>query len=197
MPPRDFSELQEAEAEAYLEAYRAAAPERLQWLEQKLASGGEPVALDRAPESLVPLWRWFVAWHDAGHRNGQTPPGNPMWYEADEPGAEALDPPTLWIVDGVGYYLAEVVTVNVPGVGWAVATSPKRLRYEDRNKPVLIGPSGARLSPVDVAYVGAVRLVLMGGTRGSREDDSLLRVFQRWESVLRGDVTSPGRSARI
>ncbi len=190
MPPRDFSELQEAEAEAYLEAYRAAAPERLQWLEQRLASGGgASVALDRAPESLIPIWRWFVAWHDAGHGNGQTPPGTPMWYEPDTPGADALDPPTLWIVDGIGYYLAEVVTMNVPGVDWAVASSPKRLRFEDRNKPVLIGPSGARLSPVDVAYVCALRLIMMGGARGSREDDDLLRVFQRWESVLRGRAT--------
>jgi hypothetical protein len=190
MPPRDFFELEEAEAEAYLDAYRAVARERLAWLERVVAArGGEPVALDGTPESLVPLWRWFVAWHDAGHVNGQTPPGTPMWYEPDEPGAEALDPPTLWIVDGIGYYLAEVVTMNVPGVDWAVSTSPKRLRYEDRNKPVLIGPSGARLSPVDLAYGGAVLLIMMGGARGSREDDDLLRLFQRWESVLRGRGT--------
>ncbi len=185
MPPRDFFELADAEAEAYLAAYRRAGPERLAWLERKVETNGgaDAAVLDRSPESLVPLWRWFVSWHDAGGGDGELL-GVPMWYEPDPPGATALPPAVLWIVDAIGYYFAEVVATNVPGVGWTVAKSPKRLRYEDRNKPVLASASGARLSPVDVVYVGAVRLVLFGGERGSREDGNLLRVLRVWETNL-------------
>jgi hypothetical protein len=61
---------------------------------------------------------------------------------------------------------------------------------------VMCAFGGARLSPVDVAYVGAVRLVVLGGARGSREDDSLVRVFRRWESAARGcDMTWALRAA--
>jgi hypothetical protein len=83
----------------------------------------------------------------------------------------------------VGYYLAEVVAANVPGVGWGVAESPKRLRLEDRNKPVLKGPTGARLSPVDIVYTGVAKVAFFDK---AREADHLLEVYRIWESTLRG-----------
>ena len=87
-------------------AYLAAAPGRLAWLERKLAETGGPAVgtLDRSAESLVPLWRWFVSWHDAGGGADGSP-----WYAADPAGPPALTPATLWVVDGIGYHVAEVV----------------------------------------------------------------------------------------
>ncbi len=176
MPPRDLFELEDSEAEAYFAAYRAAAPERLGWLEREVAG----LSLDRTPESLVPLWRWFVSWYDARADAEPDVDGLPMWYEPDPAGATALPPAVLWIVDAIGYYLGEVVAAHVPGVHWVVAKSAKRLRYADRNRPVLKGSSGARLSPVNIVYVAALKVVL----DGYREEDELLRVFRIWEKKL-------------
>ena len=104
MPPKDFSELSDEEAEGYFALVhgggagpgRPAAPEV-----------GEE-ALDLSPESLVPVWEWFLGRREAG---GAQDGGVLGWYEPDPPelAAERLPPDVLSDIDLIAAYFASVL----------------------------------------------------------------------------------------
>lgn len=171
MPPVDYSELSDEEAQRRFDALTSSSPERIAWLRAEV---GE--ALDLSPESLVPLWEWFVRReHGRRDRGGEVP----AWYEADPPelAAQRLSPATLRDVDAIGLYLAEVFLRNVPGAAWGIAKLPKRMRYAHQNKPVVKLDDDQDVDTIGIAYGGAVKVALMG--EGS-EPDALLQVFRAW-----------------
>jgi hypothetical protein len=132
--------------------------------------------LDLTPESLVPLWEWFVRREGARRdRRGELP----AWYEADPPelASQRLSPATLRDVDAIGLYLAEVFLHNVPGTAWGIAKLPKRMRYAHQNKPVVKLDDDQDVDTIGIAYGGAVKVALM--SEGS-EPDALLKVFRAW-----------------
>ena len=55
MPPVDYSELSDEEAQRRFDELTSSSPERVAWLRQEVGD-----VLDLTPESLVPLWEWFV-----------------------------------------------------------------------------------------------------------------------------------------
>jgi hypothetical protein len=172
VPPKDFSELSDDEAEAYFASYTEAVPARAARLRAEV---GEDT-LDFSPESLVPAWEWFVRREDGrADRDGELPP----WYEPDPPESAAgrLSPATLRDVDALAAYLAEVFLRSVAGAEWGIGKLPKRMEYEAQNKPVLRLPGAGEADPVGVAYSLAVRVALLGG---GREPDTLLGAYRAW-----------------
>lgn len=178
MPPRDFSRLSADEAEAYLRERLRTAPERLTAFRREVAATGGPAedGLDGSPESLVPLWEWFVRRESArGERGGPLP----AWYEPDpsELADERLSPATLRDLDGVATYLPEVFLRERPESEWIVGDGPKAARYVAQGKPVLRLPRGDEVDPIGVAYTLGVRVALFGE---GREPDALLRTYRAW-----------------
>ena len=55
MPPVDYSELSDEEAQRRFDELTYSSPERVAWLRREVGD-----VLDLTPESLVPLWEWFV-----------------------------------------------------------------------------------------------------------------------------------------
>jgi hypothetical protein len=166
MPPKDFFSLGDAEAEAFFEAYVARAQGRLDEFRAEVsASGG--LQLDGTPESLVPLWAWFVARpHEA---DGELPP----WYEPDPPEVadERLPAGALRDVDGIALYLA-LVFGDLP---WGIGHEPPQRRYVSQNKPVLKA-DGYDIDVLQVAYNIAMRTLIGRDT----DDEALLRAFRAW-----------------
>ncbi len=69
MPPVDYSELSDEEAQLRFEELTSSSPERVAWLRQEVGD-----VLDLTPESLVPLWEWFVRREGARKdRDGELP----------------------------------------------------------------------------------------------------------------------------
>lgn len=171
MPPVDYSELSDEEAQRRFDELTSSSPERVAWLRGEVGD-----ALDLSPESLVPLWEWFVRReHARSDRSGKLP----SWYEPDPPelASQRLSPATLRDVDAIGLYLAEVFLRNVPGAAWGIAKLPKRMRYAHQNKPVVKLDDDQDVDTIGIAYGGAVKVALMG--EGS-EPDALLQVFRAW-----------------
>lgn len=171
MPPVDYSELSDEEAQRRFDELTSSSPERVAWLRGEVGD-----ALDLSPESLVPLWEWFVR-REQGRRDrgGELP----AWYEPDPPelASQRLSPATLRDVDAIGLYLAEVFLRNVPGAAWGIAKLPKRMRYAYQNKPVVKLEDDQDVDTIGIAYGGAVKVALMDeGT----EPDALLKVFRAW-----------------
>jgi hypothetical protein len=176
VPPRDYSQLSEAEQDAALERHVATAPERL------AAFRREAGELDGTPESLVAAWEWFL------RRNVEARPAEgsaelPDWYEPDPPelAGQRLPPSTLRDVDGVGLYLAEVLRAGRPELEWSVARAPKQMEYALQGKPALRTPGGFDVDPLGAAYGLAVRAVLLGG---GREPDTLRTAHDAWLESL-------------
>lgn len=173
MPPKDFFSLGDAEAEAFFEAYVARAEPRLDEFRAEVsASGGPPAAeLDGSPESLVPLWRWFVARPHAA--DGELPP----WYEPDPPdvAAERLPAGALRDVDGIALYLALAFRRALGGLDWGIGHEPPRRRYVSQNRPVLKA-GGYDIDVLQVAYNLAMRTLVGRDT----DDEALLRAFRAW-----------------
>lgn len=171
MPPVDFSELSDEEAQRCFDELTSSSPERVASLRREVGD-----VLDLTPESLVSLWEWFVGREGArGDRGGELP----AWYEPDPPelASQRLSPATLRDVDAIGLYLAEVFLRNVPGAAWGMGKLPKRMRYAHQNKAVVKLDDEQDVDPIGIAYGGAVKVALMG--EGS-EPDSLLKVFRAW-----------------
>jgi len=171
MPPVDYSELSDEEAHHRFDELTSSSPERVAWLRREVGD-----ALDLTPESLVPLWEWFVRREDGRRdRGGELP----AWYEPDPPelASQRLSPATLRDVDAAGLYLAEVFLRNVPGAAWGIGKLPKRMRYAHQNKPVVKLDDEQDVDAVGIVYGNAVRVALMGA---GTEPDALLQAYRAW-----------------
>ena len=171
MPPLDYSELSDEEAQRRFDELTSSSPERVAWLRREVGD-----VLDLTPESLVPLWEWFVRREGArSDRGGELP----SWYEPDPPelAAQRLSPATLRDVDALALYFAEVLLHNVPEAGWGIGKLPKRMKYAHQNKPVVKLADDQDVNPVAIVYGNAVRVALMG--EGS-EPDTLLAAYRAW-----------------
>ncbi len=173
MPPKDFSNLSDGEAEAFFAAFVARAPGRLETFKREVAARGGPAEaeLDGSPESLVRVWKWYV--EHAGDGSGELPP----WYEPDPPevAAERLSPEVLHDADGLALYLARVFRQALPDLEWGIGKLPKRMRYVDQNKP-LLKSERHDIDVVGVAYVKALKV----HDGEDRKPDALLRTFRAW-----------------
>jgi len=171
MPPVDYSELSDEEAQLRFVELTSSSPERVAWVRDEV---GE--VLDLTQESLVPLWEWFVRREGArGDRGGELP----VWYEPDPPelASQRLSPATLQDVDAIALYLAEVFLHNVPGAAWGIGKLPRHMRYAHQNKPVVKLDDEQDVNPIGMVYGNAVRVALMG--EGS-EPDTLLAAYRAW-----------------
>ena len=165
MPPLDYSELTDEEARQRFESFTATVPERVAALRAEVGEG----VLDFSPESLVPLWEWFLRREGGG---GDVP----AWYVPDPPevAAERLSPATLRDVDAIGAYVAEIFLRNAEGAEWAIAKLPERMKYVHQNKPVIkLGEQD--VDPVGIVYANAVRSVLLGMESAP---DALLQTYR-------------------
>lgn len=73
----DFQGTTREQADEYCRYVLATEPWRLRDLAERMRATGGPLAqMDGSYASLVPLWRWFVAYADAGFPGG--PRGDPV-----------------------------------------------------------------------------------------------------------------------
>jgi hypothetical protein len=171
MPPVDYSELSDEEAQRRFDELTSSSPERVAWLREEVGD-----ALDLTPESLVPLWEWFVRREESrSDRGGELP----AWYEPDPPelASQRLSPATLRDVDAMAHYLAEVFLHNVPGAAWGIGKLPAKMKYAHQNKPVVKLDDDQDANPVGMVFGNAVRVGVMGE---GKEPDTLLAAYRAW-----------------
>jgi hypothetical protein len=186
-----LEQLSDEEAEAAVEAFAKRMPGRLEEFRRQVAAeaGPDPNMLDVSPESLVPLWGWFVELAravDSGKRRAPGWDGSPPWYAPDPPNIDRPLPDwTAWVIDGLAYYWAATFQRSYPEMHWELGNWPKRLHVVEQNHPMLRG-HGIQMSPLHLMDV-KVSGVIKGGV--DHEPDALLRLYRRWASQA-----GPGRA---
>ena len=185
MPMLDYSALIPAQAQELHQREVARHNTVLASLADRVAAnGGDPAALDGTPGSLVPLWRWYVAWYQAGgvdRASGALPP----WYTRGMDPHEVAYPDGLFVVaDEVGHYLDEVALRDVPGARWRTVEERDGVRFVDFQRTA-VALDHLDLVGTDLAWILCLRV-----QDGQNTDEgALLDAYTRRTAHL------PGRSS--
>jgi len=152
MPPFEigaFDEMKKREAQRHLDWYVSEIPIRLELLKSLYArSGKNPKELDLSPESLIPLWSWFmptVQTVQLSKREFEKMRAQyPEWIW-DELANWEVHVKSLNIAMDIGIYFGEVMIAKYPKMKWGFVEKPKS--YIDLNKPTIMYPTGADCCP--------------------------------------------------
>ena len=164
VPPleKNLCTLTREEAQAYFDWFLGVLPGRVEYL-RSVCPG-----LDGSPESLLPLWEWFL----------QT-------ARIEKQPEHRFSLQTEYILRDVGMYLGDVFARNCPGIYWGFFTEPKTDVFV--NTPVLMGFEDrdytpafyAVFEPIHMARVQAGKIL-----RGQAAPGDLLVLYQKWTRML-------------
>src|SRR4051812_25346940 len=122
----DFPAMTRAEARAFLQHWLGEGPTRLDWLRRTAAANGGPAHLDGTGISLGPLGAWArtqLAWRAPAEPAGGA--SLPAWFPNPIGiGFERFSDETIWLIDAVARYWAEVLLTEGPAaVRWGTGHS--------------------------------------------------------------------------
>ena len=165
----DFGTWKVAAAREYCERYSQAAPGRAAWLAGEYrATGGAPELVGTS-DDLDPLWRWLRERISAEGANavelktdlpaddphlGNRPP----WHDPHTQNPYLSDG-LMWIVEGMGCYLAELAAHVSPGAEWRVYRAPNRRDF-NQNRTMLFDVVGAPVDPSRMVYTAVIGPVI-------------------------------------
>lgn len=133
IPPikRHYYDMTDEEAQAYFDWYMEVMPQRIDYLSKTAAAKlkCDVSTFDLSPESLIPLWRWFltvVEKEPSTEKSGMIV------------GSEyQLSLQSEYILRDIGMYLGKTLIVNDPLLYWEITKEPKTDIFY--NQPVIAG----------------------------------------------------------
>lgn len=142
---KDFEEMTKKEARIHFEWYVNEIPARIELLKKayQFTTGRSEKDLDCSPESLIPLWEWFV--NDIAEVINRPKEEiekelseTPKWVH-EFSRAKKLSFHSQAVSMDVGVYLAETLRKNIESLFWGFRSTPKSLYCV--NRPILMDPS--------------------------------------------------------
>lgn len=101
----------------------------------------------------------------------------PMWFHhPSSAGYARFSADTLWLLDGVGRFLGEIL-IREAGGRWAVGHSALK-GYVFQNQPVIEGVGRELLNPIQISSVLASRALRQGPERGPRTLGDVYRALR-------------------
>ena len=156
----DFANFTAKEAKEYFEWFMGEREKRVHILSEYIKSEGEEMEFDYTPESLIPLWTWFLEKIRFEKRSEEELKKErakfPEWMQEhiseDRPSIETLK----YVLD-IAVYFGEVFVRNNEGkLYWGYKTKPKRLISV--NRPTILGfKAGVDLEPIEIILTGVYR----------------------------------------
>lgn len=152
--------------------------------------GASPhLAEDTSPSSLLPVWEALspsLAWQDDYRPDPPTRADILRWIEElgdldalpswlfEDSAAISLSPDTIWLVDGLGRHLGNVLSAQVPNMRWAVGRHRNR-NYVYQNHPIITTDPG---TGQDHHPLESTAIIIRRHLRG--EGDSLPALHANW-----------------
>lgn len=189
IPPlnKPVHQLSETEAQAFFDWYMEQLDERTAYLRQYTG-----LALDYSPESLVPLWKWFLRRAEIENTPAERlnelkkeKAGHPLADTVLKDSARQLSLETEYIIRDIGMYWGQVFVKNHPSIHWGFYTRPKRDMFV--NRPLLLGfpnevfpdRAGVPFEPVHMTHIQACGLF-----RHHTSKYDLLKIHRIWEEKI-------------
>ena len=182
-PPleKDFYSLSKEEALSYFDWFIGVIPERVELLRKACKSDGVGDILDYTPESLVPLWRWYLG-------DVQIVPISQEKHEAQLAAAPDYLKENVrryeiaggyrLIAWDISIYFAECMLRACPTLRWGVVFKPKN--YIHLNMPVLVGFEHDQ--DMNTHYLVSIQ---MHGIISKRTDEGKrLHLFNIWKNKV-------------
>lgn len=190
---REFYSMTRDQASDYLEQFLAEMPASRLRLAQTLERHGADPALaeDFTPGSLDPMWEALspqLAWQDGYHPDPEHPEirpslealgdldALPSWLTTNS-AAISFNPESIWVIDGLGRHLGNVLVAVLPGMRWSVGRHRIRA-YVYQNHPVITDNHGHGDDDHPLEGVGIIAKRHLNGT-----PDSLRALFETWASM--------------
>lgn len=164
-----FVKITKKQSREMLQRFLAELEPGLSWLQKEVTESGASVPWDYSPESLIPLWEFFI------RHLGTVPLGDDELAAVPELLRSDVLPVTFDLstklrIVRTGFYLAQVMCAERPSVAWGIG------RAQNKNRPVLIGfAQGREFNPVNLVEVQAWRAV-----SGRSSPTALYDVFRVW-----------------
>lgn len=140
------------------------------WIRNEYSATTGLLPLEGSPVDLDPLWRWLKARiDDVGPANValavDLPADDPQladappWQDPDNANP-FLSNGLLWLLDGLGCYLAELTVAERPNVEWGVYRSANR-RDIFQNQTHLFGvEGGGSVDPAGMVYTAVIGYII-------------------------------------
>lgn len=172
---KPFDEMTKKEAQQHFEWYIGQIEDRIRLLRSayEVTGRGSFEDLDFSPESLKPLWKWFlerVEFVDKSPKKIREEQDRmPAWLR-DTVRVSKKEPSrdTLILAMDIAIYFGEIFVRNFERISWGFVTRPKSLAYV--NRPVLIGFKKTELDP---------RMVILN-TLKKENPDALFALYEIW-----------------
>lgn len=194
------------QASAYLEQFLEEMPASRERLAQTLERHGADPALaeDLTPASLNPMWDALsplLAWQDGYVPPSPAEPPPPLRLEAlgdldalpswlwSNSASIRLSPESMWLMDGMGRHLGNVLVAVTPGMRWSVGRHRIRA-YVYQNHPVVTANPGHGDDDHPLHSVGIIAKKYLKGSPNAR---ALRGLFEMWAS--RGYERSPDKTS--
>lgn len=137
-----FEEMNKKQAEQYFNWFMETKEERLQNLQRYISRDTKEVLLDKTPNSLIGLWKWFQAkiiWEEKTKEELQTELAErPEWMKKHIiESTQKLSLVTRIIAFDISVYFGEVMVCNNDSLYWGYKMKPKKL--DGVNRPIIMG----------------------------------------------------------
>ena len=180
-----FELLTKKQAEQYFQWFLEVKESRMQQLEDFISQSGGSISLDKTPESLVGLWKWFedrIEWEDKTEKEiADESSSIPEQFRDVVPvSTKKLSVQTLVLAMDISIYWGETLIANNAGVHWGYKTSPKKL--EGVNRPQLIFDAMDGLATFPYAMI----LVCIRKSSREKNENRLYDLFKTWSRNAQG-----------
>lgn len=192
LPPpihKPIRSLNKNEAQAYFEWYIGKLEERIEYLQS--VSG---VTLDYSPESLIPIWGWFLKNAEIektpeirmNDLRNQIKSHNHLFAQSIIAGSQhQLTMETEYMLQDIAKYFGQVFAKNYDSVRWGYYTAPKTDAFV--NCPLIMGfpnqifpqKPGAPLAPDHIVHIQATKLL-----RSKAAKNDLFDIYSVWAEKL-------------
>ena len=180
-----FELMTKKQAEQYFQWFLEVKESRMQQLEDFISQSGGSISLDKTPESLVGLWKWFedrIDWEDKTEKEiADESSSIPEQFRDVVPvSTKKLSVQTLALAMDISIYWGETLITNNTGVHWGYKTSPKKLEGVNRPQLILDAMDGLATFPY------AMILVCIRKSSKEKSENRLYDLYKTWSRNAQG-----------
>ena len=163
-----YYEMNNEEAQAYYDWFMGILDQRIEYLSKFVAAklNCEEKIFDLSPESLIPLWKWFLT---IAEKEPATVGQNDF----------QLSLQTEYIIRDIGMYLGKTFIKNDTYLYWTLRKKPKSDFFY--NQPVIDGFYRTLKDTPVFEPIHMTRVQAVGIMDQTAKEDGLFRVYEKWE----------------